>query len=96
MRLLRDSRIQLAVTVSVLIISLTSAQEQPGAAQQPQPQPQQQQPEQQQRQPQQGGNSAFGGLLSGMMYRSVWSSFFTLRQSVQHILIDKYFPNKGL
>ena len=94
MRLLRDSRIQLAVTVSVLILSLTSAQEQPGAAQQPQPQ--QQQPEQQQRQPQQGGNSAFGGLLSGMMYRSVWSSFFTLRQSVQHILKDKYFPNKGL
>lgn len=65
MRLLRDSRIQLAVTVSVLMLSLISAQEQAGAEQPPKPQPQQQQPEQQQRQPQQGGNSAFGGLLSG-------------------------------
>ena len=58
MRLLRRSRIELAVTVFFFLYGLSLAQDK-------QPQPEQTQSTQ--RQPQQGGGSAIGGLLSGLL-----------------------------
>jgi hypothetical protein len=58
MRLLRHTRTLFTVTVSFYLFGLSHAQDQ-------QPQPEQTQSTQ--RQPQQGGGSAIGGLLSGLL-----------------------------